>query len=123
VRVEQAPGADRQRTERHRPDPHAHQLVDGVSERVAHPTHLPPPPFAHLDLQPGLGGAAFEHPHPTRRRSPVLQAHAAAELEQRFAGRYALHLHVIDARHAVPRMLEARRQLPVVGEQHQAGAL
>jgi hypothetical protein len=94
-----------------------------VPERIAHPADLPPAAFPHLDLEPRLRGTRLEHADTAGCGAPVFQPHATAKAQERLARRCALHLHMIDAGHAVARMLQARRELPVVGEQHQAGAL
>jgi hypothetical protein len=94
-----------------------------MSEGVAEAPHLAPAALAQLELQPRLGGAGLEHAHTACRRAPVLEPDASAHPQQRVGRRRALDLHVVDAGDAVAGVLEAGRELSVVGEEHQAGAL
>ncbi len=115
----------------------AHQPQCRVAHRGGHTAHLPVAAFADDKLYPAVGhrlaDANGRIARPKLRIGnalclcgqghPVLQLHAAPQLDERIIGNRALNLNAVDFGQLVPRIGNARLQPPVVGQDHQPFAV
>ena len=113
-----APGSSRAELER--AEAHARQLAHAMADRLAHAPHLALSPLAELELDHVPGQQA----HARGRGSPVVELDAVAERRERGSVRPpAGDARQIGLRHLVARVREQVRQLAVVGQQDQPGAV
>jgi hypothetical protein len=106
-----------------RPDPHALEPDDWMSDRLEHLSHLPLTPFVNRELDGRLiPGARVRRVDETRlgwRGAAPLDRHAFFEALDRMIVRHPADARVVDLVDFVPRMRQAVRQLAIVGEQQQ----
>jgi hypothetical protein len=113
-----------QRAIGNRAEAHAFQTDDGMSDRVAHVPDLPGAPLVQRDRHERLilarAQAGVDQPHHGRRGAAALDHHAAPQPLEGALVRHAPHSRAVLALDLLARVQQARRQVPVVGEQQQA---
>src|SRR5215203_4167374 len=112
--------AGRQAAEPERAEGHPLERLDAVPDRLAHPPHLALATLVDGDLELARGDATDLR----RRGAAVVELDALAELAQRrLVHRRAADDGAVGLGHLERRVGEAVGELPVVGEQDQAGAV
>src|SRR6266404_7953462 len=122
-RRERARGAEREPTERERTERDPLQLLRTVPDRVAQPAHEMRASLVNDDAQPRLRRQLLFDGHLRWAGFAVGEPRPAPEPRECALVRTATHLYPIRPRHVVARVHEARRQLTVVGEEHESGRL
>src|SRR5215213_632788 len=117
---EHPPAALPQVAEVDRADLHAHQPLDRVADRLESPPDDVLASLVQHDLDEGLPRLGVDQPEAVDPHRPVLQLDALAQPLADVAGDRAGHLGEVGLRHGVRRVLQAVRQLSVVGQQDQA---
>lgn len=101
------------RTDRHPP-----QMIDGVADRLAHPSNLPVPSLTNADDEDRCA-ASLDQLDVRRTGSLAVDDHPATQTLDFVLVRYAGDASFVHPGDAVPRVREPRRQIPVVRENEQ----
>jgi hypothetical protein len=88
-----------------------------MSESLHHPADLPLSSLSQGDGKRGLPGSSLGLPCPEGAGRSVLQLDPLGEAAQGGPRDLPFHLHQVLLLHAVARVLEPVRELPVVGEE------
>jgi hypothetical protein len=115
--------ADREPLEADRADRDPVQRHDLVAQLGQHPADLTLLAFGEDQLERGGLALMADDPHSLGANLAIGQPDAFGYLGERFAGRQTGHQHAIQFLHAVARMRQSIRQLAVVGEDQEAGAV